>query len=190
MDRNYKGPLRGAGQAVGLLSLSLLVRSCRPDLSCLQVTRPLNGEEYAVKLKIATCQFPVSRDLERNFKYVVRQMKYASEQGAHLAHFSETCLGGYVRGRSPVLRPLRLGLAAPVHDGDRRLIPQVEAVGHSWLQSSPHGQPQAAQQRSTSSMLAALWWTATTRCSAPGRSAQRRAIWISTARGRAWLHST
>ena len=53
-------------------------------------------EEYAVKLKIATCQFPVSRDLERNFQYVVRQMQYASEQGAHLAHFSETCLGGYV----------------------------------------------------------------------------------------------
>ena len=49
-----------------------------------------------MKLKIATCQFPVSRDLERNFEYVVRQMKYASKQGAHLAHFSETCLGGYV----------------------------------------------------------------------------------------------
>ena len=57
---------------------------------------PHNGEEYAMKLKIATCQFPVSRDLERNCEYVVRQMTYASEQGAHLAHFSETCLGGYV----------------------------------------------------------------------------------------------
>ena len=48
-----------------------------------------------MKLKIATCQFPVSGDIERNFKYVVRQMKFASGQGAHLAHFSEACLGGY-----------------------------------------------------------------------------------------------
>ncbi len=59
------------------------------------MTRPFNGEDNAVKLKIATCQFPVSRDIERNFSYVVRQVKYARQRGARLAHFSETCLGGY-----------------------------------------------------------------------------------------------
>ena len=46
-------------------------------------------------LKIATCQFPVSRDIGRNFGYIVRQMKEARKRGAHLAHFSEACLGGY-----------------------------------------------------------------------------------------------
>ena len=45
---------------MGHLALSLLVRSRRPDLSSLHshkaVTRPRSGEEFAVKLKIATCQ--------------------------------------------------------------------------------------------------------------------------------------
>ena len=68
MDKNYKGPLRGTGQAVGRSCPSLLVRRRRPDLSSLQVTLPLNDEEYAVKLKIATCQFPVSRDLDRKLQ--------------------------------------------------------------------------------------------------------------------------
>ena len=64
---------RGVSQVVNRSEGFVLVRSRRPDLSFLQsqetVTRPRNGEEYAVKLKIATCQFPVNRDIERNFKY-------------------------------------------------------------------------------------------------------------------------
>ena len=48
-----------------------------------------------MRLKIATCQFPVSCDIGRNFGHIVRQMKEAKKRGAHLAHFSEACLGGY-----------------------------------------------------------------------------------------------
>ena len=49
-----------------------------------------------MKLTIATCQFPVSSDIERNFRYVSRQLRLAHERGAELVHFSEACLGGYV----------------------------------------------------------------------------------------------
>ena len=48
-----------------------------------------------MKLKIATCQFPVSDDIVRNLGYVKRQMRSAQKKGAELVHFSEACLSGY-----------------------------------------------------------------------------------------------
>ena len=48
-----------------------------------------------MKLKVATCQFSVEADIERNLGYVLRQMKAAKSRGAHVAHFSEVCLAGY-----------------------------------------------------------------------------------------------
>lgn len=48
-------------------------------------------------LTIATCQFPVSADVPRNLRYVLRQMKIAKQRGAALAHFSESALGGYAQ---------------------------------------------------------------------------------------------
>ncbi|WP_314174910.1 carbon-nitrogen hydrolase family protein [Streptomyces winkii] len=47
------------------------------------------------QLTVATCQFPVGADIGRNCRYVMRQMRSAKEQGAHLAHFPEACLSGY-----------------------------------------------------------------------------------------------
>lgn len=47
------------------------------------------------RLTVATCQFPVDARIERNCRYVMRQMRSAKEQGAHLAHFPEACLSGY-----------------------------------------------------------------------------------------------
>ena len=55
-------------------------------------------EEYGgqgMKLRVATCQFPVSCNIIQNLNYVQRQMRRAKEKGAHVAHFSEVCLGGY-----------------------------------------------------------------------------------------------
>ena len=46
-------------------------------------------------LRIATCQFPVSKDIKKSTKYIIDQMKKAKKGGADIAHFSETCLGGY-----------------------------------------------------------------------------------------------
>jgi predicted amidohydrolase len=48
-----------------------------------------------MKLSVATCQFPTSADIHRNFQYVSQLMKHAREQGADVAHFPEACLSGY-----------------------------------------------------------------------------------------------
>jgi len=48
-----------------------------------------------MKLNIATCQFPVDADIQRNLRYVLSQMRAARERGAHVAHFPEACLSGY-----------------------------------------------------------------------------------------------
>ena len=49
------------------------------------------------KLRIASCQFPVTRDITRNAQYIRRYVKRASESGADLLHTSEACLSGYAR---------------------------------------------------------------------------------------------
>ncbi len=42
-------------------------------------------------LKVATCQFPVSADIEQNTGWITRQM----HQAARVAHFPEGALSGY-----------------------------------------------------------------------------------------------
>jgi predicted amidohydrolase len=46
-------------------------------------------------LRVATCQFPVARDVRANLRYVARQMTLAKRRGAHVAHFPEGALSGY-----------------------------------------------------------------------------------------------
>ena len=48
------------------------------------------------KLNLATCQFPIAAELKRNLRYVLRQIEQAKAKGAHLVHFSEACLSGYL----------------------------------------------------------------------------------------------
>ena len=48
-----------------------------------------------VKLRIASCQFPVTGDISRNARYVRRYLKRASDAGADILHTSEACLSGY-----------------------------------------------------------------------------------------------
>ena len=47
------------------------------------------------KLRIATCQFPVSGNPVENSEYIRGFMKAAAERGAHLLHTSEASLSGY-----------------------------------------------------------------------------------------------
>jgi len=47
------------------------------------------------KLRVASCQFPVSEDIAKNATYIRRYAKRAADAGAHLLHTSETCLSGY-----------------------------------------------------------------------------------------------
>ena len=48
-----------------------------------------------MKVRIATCQHPVSGNLEKDCDAILRLMERASNEGAHLAHFCECGLGGY-----------------------------------------------------------------------------------------------
>lgn len=48
-----------------------------------------------MKLRVATCQFPVSGDVRWNTRYVLRQMRSAKDRGAQVAHFPECALSGY-----------------------------------------------------------------------------------------------
>jgi len=47
------------------------------------------------KLKIATCQFPVSGDIESNADYIKKFIKEAALNKADIVHFSEAALTGY-----------------------------------------------------------------------------------------------
>ena len=47
------------------------------------------------KLRVATCQFPVSGKPGENAKFIRDFMRQAAEAGAHLLHTSEACLSGY-----------------------------------------------------------------------------------------------
>jgi deaminated glutathione amidase len=46
-------------------------------------------------LVVATCQFPVGHDTDRNLSWVKRQMSRAAQRGARVAHFPEGALSGY-----------------------------------------------------------------------------------------------
>lgn len=54
-----------------------------------------------VKLRIATCQFPVSGSARENAKYVRDFMHEAAGEGAHLLHTSECSLSGYAGSDIP-----------------------------------------------------------------------------------------
>ncbi len=47
------------------------------------------------KLRVASCQFPVSRDIASNARWIRKYMQQAERKGAHLLHTSEACLSGY-----------------------------------------------------------------------------------------------
>lgn len=46
-------------------------------------------------VSVATCQFPVSREIGANLACVRRQMRLAKQRGANVAHFPEGALSGY-----------------------------------------------------------------------------------------------
>ncbi len=63
--------------------LSTLVAHCGIAAEGMDVQVPQG------KLRIATCQFPVSADMHANGEWIRRQMRKAHQKGAELVHFSE-----------------------------------------------------------------------------------------------------
>jgi len=47
------------------------------------------------KIRVASCQFPVSADIKSNFRYIEEQMTEASLKKADVVHFPECALSGY-----------------------------------------------------------------------------------------------
>ncbi len=78
-----------------------------------------------MKLTLATCQFPIDRDIRANRDHVLRQMKLARRQGAHVAHFPESCLSGYPGAEFKSFRGFDWNLledcTRQIMDGARRL---------------------------------------------------------------------
>jgi predicted amidohydrolase len=68
-----------------------LPNAAEPSLSRTTPAGPKSTE----KLRIATCQFPVSGSPAENAKYIGDFMHRAGGQGAHLLHTSEASLSGY-----------------------------------------------------------------------------------------------
>lgn len=56
---------------------------------------PAAGGAKAPKVRVGTCQFPVSSDLAANGEWIRKQMAEAQSLGADLVHFPETALSGY-----------------------------------------------------------------------------------------------
>jgi deaminated glutathione amidase len=54
-----------------------------------------SAAESTGRLKLATCQFPVSADISENARGVRRLLCLAKEEGVDLVHFPETALSGY-----------------------------------------------------------------------------------------------
>lgn len=59
------------------------------------LTATLGQNQSAGKLRIASCQFPVSADIESNYRYISGQIIEAKLKKADVAHFSECALSGY-----------------------------------------------------------------------------------------------
>ena len=55
-----------------------------------------SGKIYSEeKLKVATCQFPVSGNIQSNADHIKRFIKEAAMNKADIIHFSEAALSGY-----------------------------------------------------------------------------------------------
>lgn len=88
-----------------------------------------------MKLEIATCQFPVSADVRRNTRYVLRQMRTARERGADVAHFCEGALSGYAGSD---FRSFRGFDWAALEQGTRRVLALAGELGLWVLVGSSH----------------------------------------------------
>jgi predicted amidohydrolase len=83
-------PFRASNLRV-LMIISVMVLSFNINYICF-------GQE---KLKVATCQFPVTGNITENAAYVKKFIKEAALNNADIVHFSEAALSGYPPGDIP-----------------------------------------------------------------------------------------
>ena len=61
------------------------------------------------KVVLATSQFKIEKDVEKNLISIKHQMKKAKAGAAHLIHFSEGCLSGYLGAEIKSLQKIDWG---------------------------------------------------------------------------------
>ncbi len=74
-----------------IVMISTCIYFCRIEVNAQVGTgHPENG-----KIRIASCQFPVSSDIRANYQFIEDQMIEAKLKKADIVHFSECALSGY-----------------------------------------------------------------------------------------------
>lgn len=68
------------------------------------------------ELRVGTCQFPVSGNLQRNARTILEQIGVAADAGARVVHFPEGALSGYLGRDHQSWRDLDLGLLAALSE--------------------------------------------------------------------------
>jgi predicted amidohydrolase len=114
--------LAGAASMKGLPLLSSATGSVEG------AAEPLSGAARAgstEKLRVATCQFPVSSSPAENAKWVQHFMRDAADQGAHLLHTSEASLSGYAGCDVPTFDQYDWGALRQETSGIRRLAREL-----------------------------------------------------------------
>jgi deaminated glutathione amidase len=81
------------------------------------------------RLRVATCQFAVSGDVERNARAIRRLMLRSRAARADLAHFSEACLSGYPGVDMPSLS----GMDWSLHRREMERIMALAAELRLWV---------------------------------------------------------
>lgn len=61
----------------------------------IHLTGIASSQDPGERLKIATCQFPVSRDVQKNTDFIKKYIKEAAYNKADIIHFCEASLTGY-----------------------------------------------------------------------------------------------
>ena len=93
------------------------------------------------KLTLATCQFQVENCPRQNLRSVARQMRAAKRRGAHLVHFSEACLSGYLGAEIGTLREVDWDAVRDSMAGVLGLAAELKlwgGIGCNHRLSSPH----------------------------------------------------
>jgi predicted amidohydrolase len=88
-----------------------------------------------MKLRIATCQFPVDADIRRNLDHALRQMEEAKVRRADVVHFSELCLPGYAEVEFPSLEGLDWSC---LEEATRQVLRRARELGLWVILGSTH----------------------------------------------------
>lgn len=135
MPRSEKITRRKAVQTTGKALVGVATLGALPSLSRAAawsnpavVSPPVKAAPAGTnaKLRIATCQFPVSGSPVENGKYIREFMRQAAGQGAHLLHTSEASLSGYPGCDLPTFDNYDWGALRKETAGLRALAEQIK----------------------------------------------------------------